>query len=89
MTPESGTQQATETRLKINWFQTPITMEDHLARIEVLSERILAHVRFISSIDTLEGTSGEAKRRAVGSFYTCLTTMETALNRIGNDVRLG
>ena len=89
MTPASGTQPAMETGLKINWFTSPITIEDHVARIGVLSERILDHVRFICSIGTLEGTSGEAKHRAVGSFYTCLTTMERALNRIGNDVRLG
>jgi hypothetical protein len=74
---------------KIDWFKNPITMEDHLARIEALSERILGHVRFIASVNQLAGTSGEAKHKAVGSFYTCLATMERALSRIGNDIRLG
>jgi len=91
MTPDNGT---TPTSLavpktRIDWFKSPITIEDHLARIEELNERVLAHVRFMSSIGELGGTSGEAKQRAVGSFYTCLATMERALSRIANELRLG
>jgi hypothetical protein len=91
MTPDSGTPPGSTAALqpRIKWLSSPVTMEDHLAGIGELSERILGHVRFISAVGELGGTSGEAKQRAVASFYACLTTMERALSRIGNDLRLG
>lgn len=73
----------------IYWHNPPLTTEDRLARIRVLGERIAAHVRFIDGVGDLKGTSAEAKQRAVAGFCECLTSLERALNRIGDDLRLG
>ena len=46
-------------------WRTPAgTMEEHLQRIEALGQRINAYVRFMCQIDSLGGTSAEAKQRA-------------------------
>ena len=67
----------------------PLTTEDCLARIRVLGERVDGYVRFMCAIDSLAGTSNEAKHRAAVTFHDRLSTLERALEHIQDELRLG
>jgi hypothetical protein len=64
-------------------------MEERLERIEVLGERISSYVNFMCQVAKLNGTSAEAKERAVSAFYERLVAAESQLSRIHEDLRLG
>jgi hypothetical protein len=66
-----------------------LTTEDRLRQIEVLGQRINGYVQFIRDVGVLSGASGEAKARAVASFYEQLVILESRLCRIQENLRLG
>jgi len=63
-------------------------MQEYLVRIEVLAERIRAHIQFVNDIDRMTGVSGEMKEQVVTGYYERLLTMERSLNRLGDSLRL-
>jgi hypothetical protein len=54
-----------------------------------MGQRISGYIRFICQVGSLNGTSTEAKERAVAAFYDRLVAVEGQLNRIQEDLRLG
>ena len=72
-----------------SWLTPPWTMEEHLERIEALGQRINACIRFICQVGSLDGTSAEAKAKAVTAFYNRMVAVESQLSRIQEDLRLG
>jgi hypothetical protein len=67
----------------------PTTTEDRLVRIQALGQRIDGHIRFIRSVANLNGTSPEAKDKAVAVFYESLVIAERRLGRIHEELELG
>jgi hypothetical protein len=67
----------------------PTTTEDRLTRIQALAQRIEGHIRFIRSVGSLNGTSPEAKDKAVMVFYESLVMVERHLGRIHEELELG
>ena len=67
----------------------PWNTEDRLVHIEALGKRIDQHIRFICSVGKLNGTSAEAKDKAVTVFYERLRSLERQLDRIHEDLQLG
>jgi hypothetical protein len=72
-----------------DWAEPPETTADCLARIRALREQIGGHVRFMRAVAKMEGTSDEAKYKAAAAFYERLHTLERALGRIEEELRLG
>jgi hypothetical protein len=69
--------------------QTPAsTTEERLQRIEAMGQRIASYVQFMCQIGQLNGTSAEAKEKAVAAFYERMVVLERHLGRIHDDVRL-
>jgi hypothetical protein len=66
----------------------PRTMEERVQRIEALGQRIDGYIRFMCQVETLTGTSAEAKERAVTAFYDRILVVERQLSRIQEDLRL-
>jgi hypothetical protein len=64
-------------------------MGERLQRIEALGNRISGYIRFICQVGNLNGSSGEAKEKAVIAFYERLAAAESQLGRIQEDLRLG
>ncbi len=71
------------------WPTHPWTLEERLQRIEAMGQRISGYIRFICQVGSLDGTSTEAKERAVAAFYDRLLAAEGQLSRIQEDLRLG
>ena len=71
-----------------SWLTSPRTLEDRLLRIEALGQRISGHIQFMCQVASLEGTSAEAKERAVTAFYERMVVVESQLGRIQGDLRL-
>ncbi len=71
------------------WTEPPVNTADCLSRIRTLRQRIDGHVRFMCAVAKLEGTSAEAKYRAAEAFYERLRSVERALLRIEEELRLG
>jgi hypothetical protein len=67
---------------------SPQTLEDRLRCIEALGQRIEGYVQFMSEVGSLNGTSTEAKERAVAQFYEQLAAAEAQLGRIQEALRL-
>lgn len=65
------------------------TTEERLERLHMLGQRIDGYIQFMSKIGGLNGTSQEAKDRAVTLFYDRLLVLERSLSRIQEEVRLG
>jgi hypothetical protein len=66
-----------------------MTTEDRLLRIRRLGQRIAGHVEFMCAVASLNGTSPEAKQKALAAFYDRLVTLEEQLDRIQENLRLG
>jgi hypothetical protein len=64
-------------------------MEERLQRIEAMGQRISGYVRFMCQAGSLNGTSVEAKERAVRAFYERMVIVEKQLGLIQEDLRLG
>jgi len=67
----------------------PLTTEERLQRIAALGRRVAEYVEFMAQVGGLNGTSAEAKDRAVAAFYERLTVLEGQLARIHEELRLG
>jgi len=65
------------------------TMQDRLQRIQALGEQISKYIKFMCEIETLGGTSTEAKERSVAAFYERIVSLEQQLGRIQDELRLG
>jgi len=72
-----------------SWFASAYTTEDRLIRIQALSEKIDDHIEFMHKVESLTGTSSEAKEKAVETFYDSLLVMEQHLKRIRENLQLG
>jgi hypothetical protein len=66
-----------------------VTTADRLERIRELGRKIEEHVRFVARVETLPGTSAEARARAVAAFHDRLALLEGALARTLDELRLG
>jgi hypothetical protein len=64
----------------------PTTMEDRLAHIRALGQRLLSHVHFMCAVQKLLGSSPCAKEEAVTAFYERLVLVEQELGRIKGTV---
>lgn len=67
----------------------PWTTAERLVHIQALGQRIDQHIRFICTVGSLNGTSVEAKDKAVAVFYERLRSLEHQLDRIHEDLQLG
>ena len=70
------------------WPTPPWTAEERLRRIEEMGQRILGYIRFMCEVSSLNGTSAEAKERALTAFYERMIVVESQLGRIQEDLRL-
>lgn len=78
------------------WKNVPVTpwptpaanLEERLKRIEAMGQRIDGYVQFICKVGSLNGTSAEAKERAVTAFYERMVVVENQLCRIQEILRL-
>ncbi len=70
------------------WSTPPWTQEERLRRIEALGQRIDGYVLFMSQVGSLNGTSAEAKEKAVTAFHERLIVVESQLGRIHDGLRL-
>ena len=70
-------------------FTPPLTTEDRLAHIRVLGQRVDCYIQFMCQVGSLNGTSAEAKERAVTAFYERMVVVEGQLGRIQENLRLG
>jgi hypothetical protein len=71
------------------WLTPPWTTAERLQRIEGMVQRINGYVQFMCQIDDLNGTSAEAKEKAVAAFYERMVILEHQLGRIQEDLQLG
>jgi hypothetical protein len=67
----------------------PATAEEFLTHIGVLGKRVEGHVAFMSAVERMNGTSAEAKNKALSLFYQRLVTMELELGRVREELELG
>ena len=67
----------------------PLTTEDRLTRIQALGKRIDGYIAFMCSVNQMNGSSAEAKHKAVQVFYERLRTVEQELGQIQEELRLG
>jgi hypothetical protein len=66
----------------------PLTLEECLLRIAALGQRINGYVQAMCQVDSLAGSSSEAKDRAVRAFHERLTAVESQLGKIHDDLHL-
>jgi hypothetical protein len=64
-------------------------MAERLQRIEAMGKWIDGYVQFMCQVGNLNGTSAEAKEKAVVAFYERMTVLERQLGRIQDDLRSG
>jgi len=67
----------------------PATTEDRLQRIEAMGQRIAGYIQFMCKVGSLNGTSAELKERAVTAFYERMAFVESELEKIQEELRLG
>ncbi len=65
-----------------------LTLEERLQRIEAIAQKINGYIQFMCQVATLNGTSAEAKEKAVTVFYERMVIVESQLSRIHEDFRL-
>ncbi|MCI0462700.1 MAG: hypothetical protein L0Z62_37605 [Gemmataceae bacterium] len=89
-TPSRGAAPRLEEELPAGPWQTPPwTTSERLQRIEVMGQRIHGYIQFIGTVGNLNGTSAEAKEKAVAAFYDRIVVLERQLGRIQEDLQLG
>ena len=71
------------------WPVPPRTTAEYLQRIEAMGQRIKGYVQFICKVGTLNGTSAEARDKAIAAFYERMVALERQLGRVQDDLRLG
>jgi hypothetical protein len=67
----------------------PLSPGDPLARIRMLGQRIDGYIQFMCDVGRLNGSSAEAKNKAVTVFCERLAAMEQELGRIQEELQLG
>jgi len=67
----------------------PPTTDERLRDIAAMGQRIHGYVQFMCQIDTLAGTSAEAKQTALVAFHERLAALERQLGRIHDELQLG
>ena len=70
------------------WLTPPWTLEERLQRIGALGQRIDGYVQFMCQVGSLNGTSAEAKERAVTAFLERLIVVESQLGGIQESLQL-
>lgn len=70
------------------WLTPPWNMQERLQRIEAMGLRIDSFIKFICQIPNMNGTSTEAKERAVTAFYEQMIIVEAQLGHIQEQLRL-
>jgi hypothetical protein len=70
------------------WLTPPWTTAERLQRIEAMGLRINGYVQFMCQVESLNGTSAEAKERAVTIFYERMVVVESQLRGIQDALRL-
>jgi hypothetical protein len=70
------------------WPTSPWTTEERLERIRVMGQQINGSIEFMCQVDTLNGTSTEAKEKAVAAFYEWMVTAQRQLGRIQEALQL-
>ena len=71
------------------WQTPPLTTQDRLLRIRLLGQRIGRYVHFMGHVSKMNGSSAEAKEKAVSIFYERLLAMDRELARIQEELQLG
>jgi hypothetical protein len=71
------------------WQVPAWTTPERLQRIEAMIKRIDEYVRFLATIGNLDGTSAEAKDKAVAAFYERMAVLQLQLGQILEDFQLG
>jgi len=71
------------------WQPPPDTTEQRLQRIEAMGRRINGYVEYLCQSGSRNGTSVEAKEKAVASFYERMIIVERQLGRIHEELQLG
>jgi len=66
-----------------------VTTADRLTQIQLLSRRVVEHVRAVTAVAEVQGTSAEARDRAVVMFHERLLLLERTLEKVLEDLRLG
>jgi hypothetical protein len=69
--------------------EVPLTGDERLRAIEQMRERVNGYVQFIARLDSLRGSSAEAKEHALAAFHARMTVLERQLGRICEDLQLG
>ena len=69
-------------------LQPPLTVEEHVHRIETLGKRIDGYVQFMVKIASQAGISTEAKDRAVFAFYRQMVAAEKLLRDVHDELLL-
>jgi len=67
----------------------PTTTAERLREIAEMRQRVNEYAQFICQIDSLQGTSAEAKEKAVSAFYERMSILERQLGRIYEELQLG
>jgi hypothetical protein len=67
----------------------PLTTEDRIAHIQALGQRVTSYVKYMCAVNSITGSSAEAKERAVEVFYQRLAALEQELGRIHDGLLLG
>jgi len=76
------------TAVTASWLTPPSTHEERLQRIEAMRQCINGHIQFICQVASLNGSSAEAKGRAVTAFYERMVQIERQLSRIRDELQL-
>ena len=66
-----------------------VTIGDRLTRIQEIGRKVEEHVEAVTAIETLPGTSAEAREKAVALFLERLIVLERALGKTMEELRLG
>jgi hypothetical protein len=66
-----------------------VTIGDRLTRIQTLGRKVEEHCRTVAAIESLPGTSAEAREKAAALFLERLTALERALGKTLEELNLG
>jgi hypothetical protein len=66
----------------------PWTTDERLKRIEAMGQRVNGYVQFMCALGNLNGTSTEARDKAVIAFYERMLVLERQLGLIQDEFKL-
>lgn len=70
-------------------FAQCVTSRDHLSCIRTLARKVQEHVRAVTTLKSLPGTSEEGREKAIIAFHQRVLTLERVLGQVLEDLRLG